>query len=75
MDFGIARELSHDTGTTSTALTTDGESLIRPGYIAPEQFEGKEATPATDVYALDISLRLVTGVAPSRKSHKPKALS
>jgi serine/threonine-protein kinase len=25
-----------------------------PGYAAPEQFDGGEATPATDVYALGI---------------------
>jgi eukaryotic-like serine/threonine-protein kinase len=65
MDFGIARELSHDTGNTSTALTTDGEIVGTPGYIAPEQFEGKEATPATDVYALGIVLyECVTGRRP-----------
>ena len=65
MDFGIARELSHDTGSTSTALTTDGEIVGTPGYIAPEQFEGKEATPATDVYALGIVLyECVTGRRP-----------
>ena len=45
--------------------------LGTPGYIAPEQFEGKEATPATDVYALGIVLfECVTGQHPF--SDKPQ---
>jgi serine/threonine-protein kinase len=65
MDFGIAYEVSHHTGNTSTALTRDGAIPGTPGYIAPEQFEHKEATPATDVYALGIVLfECVTGQHP-----------
>jgi eukaryotic-like serine/threonine-protein kinase len=72
MDFGIAHELSHHTGNTSTTLTRDGAIIGTPGYIAPEQFEGKEATPATDVYALGIVLyECVTGQRPF--SEEPQA--
>ena len=43
----------------------DGAIVGTPGYIAPEQFEGKEATPATDIYALGIVLfECVTGQRP-----------
>ena len=56
MDFGIARELRHHTGNTSTTLTSGGAIIGTPDYMAPEQFEGKETTPATDVYALGVVL-------------------
>lgn len=65
MDFGIAFELRHHTGNTSTTITSDGEIIGTPDYMAPEQFEGKEATPATDVYALGIVLyEALTGRRP-----------
>ena len=45
-DFGIARAAD------GVALTRTGEVLGTPQYISPEQAEGKDATPASDVYAL-----------------------
>jgi eukaryotic-like serine/threonine-protein kinase len=61
MDFGLARELSTPTSSTLTDLTRPGIIVGTPNYMAPEQFEGKELTPATDVYALGIVLyELVT---------------
>ena len=44
MDFGIARRLSPHTRGTSTFITEAGAILGTPDYMAPEQFEGKEAT-------------------------------
>jgi tetratricopeptide (TPR) repeat protein len=72
MDFGLARDFSAD------ALKSDGSPpLQRPGktlpqmimgtpeYMAPEQFEAKPVSPATDIYALGIILyELVTGLHP-----------
>jgi serine/threonine protein kinase/tetratricopeptide (TPR) repeat protein len=54
MDFGIARQLSQHTGDSSTDLTQGGAIVGTPEYMAPEQFEGKEVSPATDIYALGI---------------------
>jgi eukaryotic-like serine/threonine-protein kinase len=45
-DFGLAR------GVDSTRLTADGQLLGTPHYLAPELIEGREATRASDVYAL-----------------------
>jgi eukaryotic-like serine/threonine-protein kinase len=65
MDFGLARELSARTFSTQSDLTKPGVIVGTPNYMAPEQFEGKELTPATDVYALGIVLyELVTGKHP-----------
>jgi len=44
-DFGLARAVD------STRLTTDGQLLGTPHYLAPELIEGEEATAASDVYA------------------------
>jgi eukaryotic-like serine/threonine-protein kinase len=65
MDFGLARELATPTSATLTDVTKPGAIVGTPKYMAPEQFEGKELTPATDVYALGIVLyELVTGNHP-----------
>jgi serine/threonine protein kinase/tetratricopeptide (TPR) repeat protein len=65
MDFGLARELSTPTTSTMTDLTMPGMIVGTPNYMAPEQFEGKEISPATDIYALGIVLyELVTGKHP-----------
>ena len=59
-DFGIARYVQAEgTGGRGTML------VGTPQYIAPELIDGKEPTPATDLYALGIMLyELVCGVTP-----------
>jgi len=47
-DFGVARLLSND----SIAATLHRSFLGTPAYAAPELWDGGEATPATDIYAL-----------------------
>jgi serine/threonine protein kinase/tetratricopeptide (TPR) repeat protein len=65
MDFGLAREFSNSTSTTRTNLSQQGLIIGTPNYMAPEQFEGKELSPATDIYALGIVMyELVTGEHP-----------
>jgi len=49
MDFGIARALG---GTTASTLTVVGT----PGYMAPEQSQGKSIDQRTDLYALGLIL-------------------
>ena len=58
-DFGLARPLS---GANSAELTVVGAMLGTPAYMAPELFEGKEATVASDIYGLGVTLcEMVTG--------------
>jgi len=45
-DFGLAR------ATDWTRLTAEGQILGTPHYLAPELIEGREASAASDVYAL-----------------------
>src|SRR6266571_1201059 len=66
-DFGLAKWLSANKDLTKS-LTTFGT----PGYIAPEQAEGKAAdlTPAADVYSLGaILFDLLTGRPPFIGEH------
>jgi serine/threonine protein kinase/tetratricopeptide (TPR) repeat protein len=46
MDFGIARSAS------TPGPTTSGVLVGTPGYMAPEQIEGKKADQRSDIYAL-----------------------
>jgi eukaryotic-like serine/threonine-protein kinase len=72
MDFGLARDFSADTfkNESSSPVEGPGKTLPQtimgtPEYMAPEQFEGKPVSPATDIYALGIILyELVTGLHP-----------
>jgi serine/threonine-protein kinase len=66
LDFGIAK-LAADTleGEDASELTLPGTPIGTPRYMSPEQHEGREITPATDVYSLGVLLyEMLTGMAP-----------
>jgi serine/threonine protein kinase/tetratricopeptide (TPR) repeat protein len=60
-DFGLALRSKSDSS-LSGAVTETGESLGTPAYMSPEQVEGKELSPASDVYSLGLVMyQMVTG--------------
>jgi tetratricopeptide (TPR) repeat protein/tRNA A-37 threonylcarbamoyl transferase component Bud32 len=63
-DFGLARR--SQPGRKSAAPLTETEAVLgTPDYMAPEQIEGRDLTPAADIYALGIVLyEMVTGEPP-----------
>ena len=64
LDFGIAKLLADDAGTT--ALTQGlGTRIFTPGYASPEQLRGEPIGAATDTYSLGVLLyQLLTGRRP-----------
>ncbi len=67
LDFGIARFVTASEG-VRRALQT--RKVGTPGYVAPEQIQGR-AIPASDIYSLGVILyRLLTGKLPFRGRKK-----
>ena len=61
-DFGVA------SATGAAPMTMAGTVLGTAGYLAPEETEGKPATPASDRYALGVvAFELLTGERPFRR--------
>ncbi|HVF12120.1 MAG TPA: protein kinase [Actinomycetota bacterium] len=58
-DFGIALAASQ------SPITATGDIIGTPFYLSPEQVNGDQATPSSDIYSLGCVLyQLVTGVPP-----------
>jgi serine/threonine-protein kinase len=61
-DFGVA------SATGAAPMTIAGTVFGTAGYLAPEETEGKAATPASDRYALGVvAFELLTGERPFRR--------
>lgn len=66
LDFGIAK-LAADIldDEDASAVTLPGTPIGTPRYMAPEQYEGRDLTPAADVYSLGVILyEMLTGMTP-----------
>jgi TolB-like protein/tRNA A-37 threonylcarbamoyl transferase component Bud32 len=72
LDFGLARQVSHDELVEATSMTQAPASLTAPGmlvgtlaYMAPEQLRGQAADTRSDVWALGVMLQeMATGDRP-----------
>ena len=70
LDFGLAKQTggegavgpAGDALTVSSDLTRQGAILGTPQFMAPEQLEGREADPRTDIFAFGCVLyQIITG--------------
>lgn len=76
IDFGIARATENETGTgTGTDLTHTGRLVGSPGFMSPEQAEGRPLGPASDVFSLGTVLVMAcTGTCPFVGPSVPQTL-
>jgi Tol biopolymer transport system component len=77
LDFGLARSGAGAGLSTSTELPTEAKPLTTAGtmlgtfqYMAPEQLEGQEADPRTDIFALGA---LLYEMATARRAFEGKS--
>lgn len=67
-DFGLAKVFAaagQPTGEGSAPPTASGHIIGTIAYMAPEQLQGREATPASDIYALGLVMyEMVAGKRP-----------
>ncbi|WP_328957350.1 serine/threonine-protein kinase [Kitasatospora purpeofusca] len=61
IDFGIARAAEGQ----DTKLTRTGAMIGSPGYMSPEQVEGRELTPASDMFSLGATLAVACAGRPA----------
>ncbi|MDX1500844.1 MAG: serine/threonine-protein kinase [Thermoanaerobaculia bacterium] len=63
-DFGLATS-TRTAQASALHLTRTGQILGTPAFMSPEQLEGRETTPATDVYGLGVVIfEMLTGKLP-----------
>src|SRR5215218_999436 len=65
LDFGIAKIAADDEGNLLDTLTGTGVMIGTPRYMSPEQCDGAQLTPSSDVYSLGVILyEMLTGQTP-----------
>ncbi|HYH87300.1 MAG TPA: serine/threonine-protein kinase [Pyrinomonadaceae bacterium] len=65
LDFGIAKLAGGEEGNPVDTLTGTGVMIGTPRYMSPEQCDGAQLTPASDVYSLGVIFyEMLTGQTP-----------
>ncbi len=74
LDFGIAKTLERDIGTTS-GLTRTGDIFGSPAYMSPEQCTGGKLDTRSDIYSLGcVIYEMLTGVNPFAADNPIKSI-
>ena len=74
-DFGLAQQPTQPPGHAESSDPYLTGVAGTPEYLAPERWQGKPASVATDIYALGIVLHeLITGRRPLGKPREPRIL-
>jgi serine/threonine protein kinase len=74
LDFGLAKSLSSDSGTTS--MTGSGALLGTPAYMSPEAALGRDVDARADLYSLGCMLYvLASGRMPFHAEHSHELIS
>jgi serine/threonine-protein kinase len=61
LDFGVVK-ITKDVGVSYSSLTTEGNVVGTPRYMAPEYITDNEVSPQTDLYSLGlVAYELLTG--------------
>ncbi|MFI5251693.1 MAG: protein kinase [Bacteroidota bacterium] len=69
MDFGLAKLRA--SGSKITRLTKEGSTVGTAGYMSPEQIQGQDTDPRSDIFSLGALLyELFTGELPFRGVHE-----
>jgi serine/threonine-protein kinase len=65
LDFGLAKVTEREMRPGSLILTQEGMVFGTPEFMSPEQAQGKQLTPASDIYSLAVILyEVLTGKLP-----------
>jgi serine/threonine-protein kinase len=65
LDFGLAKVTEREMRPGSVILTQEGMVFGTPEFMSPEQAQGKELTPGSDIYSLAVILyEVLTGKLP-----------
>jgi eukaryotic-like serine/threonine-protein kinase len=71
LDFGIAKLLDAELADTLIEPTATAMRMMTPEYASPEQVNGGEITPASDIYSLGVILyELLSGHRPYRLKNR-----
>lgn len=74
LDFGLVQFRTGLEQHTASRLTVSGEALGTPGYMSPEQRDGREVDERTDIYAVGVLLAELATGRPAVEASRTRAI-